>query len=67
MTNFERKYSPGYCHMICIGKTKSTSEEGLFDGVSLNKELMSGPDQMNSLIGVLVHFQQDKVHLVCDE
>ena len=27
--NFKRKYSPGYRHMIFIGKTKSTSEEGL--------------------------------------
>ena len=30
MPNFERKYSPGYRHMICIGKTKSTSGKGLF-------------------------------------
>ena len=29
MANFERKYSPGYRHMIFIGKTKSTSEKGL--------------------------------------
>ena len=29
MKNFERKYSPGYRHMICIVKTKSTSEKGL--------------------------------------
>ena len=27
MSNFERKYSPGHPH---IGKTKSTSEKGLF-------------------------------------
>ena len=29
MSNFERKYCPEYRHMICIGKTKSTSEKGL--------------------------------------
>ena len=29
MSNFERKYSPEYRHIICIGKTKSTSEKGL--------------------------------------
>ena len=29
MPSFERKYSPGYLHMISIGKTKSTSEKGL--------------------------------------
>ena len=29
MSHFERKYSPEYRHLICIGKTKSTSEKGL--------------------------------------
>ena len=31
MSNFDRKYSPGNRHMICIGKTKTTSEKGLFN------------------------------------
>ena len=31
MSNFDRNYSPGNRHMICIGKTKTTSEEGLFN------------------------------------
>ena len=26
MSNFERKYSPEYGHMNCIGKAKSTTE-----------------------------------------
>ena len=29
MSNFERKYCSESRHMICIGKTKSTSEKGL--------------------------------------
>ena len=29
MSNFERKYPPGYRRKICIGKTKSTNEKGL--------------------------------------
>ena len=29
MSNLERKYSPVYRHIICIGKTKSTGEKGL--------------------------------------
>ena len=28
MSNFERKYPPGFRHIICIRKTKSTSEKG---------------------------------------
>ena len=28
-SHLERKYYPGYRHMICIGKTKSTSEKRL--------------------------------------
>ena len=39
MFNFERKYSPGYRHMICIGKTKSTSEKGLLE---------TGKDEVNN-------------------
>ena len=37
-----------------------------FEGVSLNKELLPGPDQMNSLLGVLVRFRQEGVALICD-
>ena len=37
-----------------------------FQGVSLNKELLPGPDQMNSLLGVLVRFRQEDVTLMCD-
>ena len=35
-------------------------------GVSLNKELLAGPDMMNSLFGVLLRFRQDEVAVMCD-
>ena len=31
MSNFDRNYFPGNRHMICIGKTKTTSEKCLFN------------------------------------
>ena len=32
-----------------------------FEGVSLNKVLLSGPDQMNNLIGVLMRFRKENI------
>ena len=37
-----------------------------FNGVSLNKLLLSGPDLTNNLLGVLLRFCQDPVALVAD-
>ena len=37
-----------------------------FEGVSLNKELLAGPDLMNSLLGVLIHFHKENVAMMCD-
>ena len=37
-----------------------------FQGVSLNKELLPGPDLMNSLSGVLIRFRQENVAAMCD-
>ena len=37
-----------------------------YTGDSLNKLLLQGPDQMNSLIGVLCRFRKEKVAFVCD-
>ncbi len=34
--------------------------------VSLNKMLLPGPDQINSLLGVLIRFRQEDVVLMCD-
>ena len=39
---------------------------GEFQGVSLNKELLPGPDVMNSLVGVLIRFCQDNIAMMCD-
>ncbi|KAK3727951.1 hypothetical protein QZH41_004895 [Actinostola sp. cb2023] len=35
-------------------------------GVSLNKELLPGPDLMNSLVGVLMRFRKEEVAVMCD-
>ncbi|KAL0162190.1 hypothetical protein M9458_041586, partial [Cirrhinus mrigala] len=37
-----------------------------FQGVSLNSELLQGPDMTNSLIGVLTSFRQEEVAMMAD-
>ena len=37
-----------------------------FEGVSLNKELLSGLDMMNSLLGVLIRFRTENTAVMCD-
>ena len=37
-----------------------------FQGVSLNKELLPGPDLMNSLVGVLIRFRKENITVMCD-
>ena len=37
-----------------------------FEGMSLNKVLLPGPDLMNSLFGVLVRFCRERVGVMCD-
>ena len=37
-----------------------------YNGQSLNNHLLQGPDQINSLTGVLCRFRQEKVAFVCD-
>ena len=37
-----------------------------YQGVSLNKELLTGPDQMNILLGVLVRFKWENVAVMCN-
>ena len=38
----------------------------LYNNESLNKNLLQGPDQLNSLIGVLTRFRKEDVALTCD-
>ena len=35
-------------------------------GNRINKELLPGPDLMNSLSGVLIHFRQENIAMMCD-
>ena len=37
-----------------------------FQGVSLNKVLLPGPDLMNNLIGVLIRFLKENIAVMCD-
>lgn len=37
-----------------------------FDDVSLNKELLPGPDLANSLLGVLIRFRRENIVVMCD-
>ena len=37
-----------------------------YEGTLLNQQLMSGADQTNQLVGVLIRFRQEKVGLVAD-
>ena len=37
-----------------------------FEGVSLNKVLLPGPDLMNNLIGVLMRFRKENIAVMCD-
>ena len=38
----------------------------VFENESLNKHLLQGPDQLNSLIGVLTRFRKEEVAFTCD-
>ena len=49
-------------HTICVVFDSSCE----FEGVSLNKVLLPGPDLMNNLIGVLMRFRKEKVAVMCD-
>ena len=37
-----------------------------FNGISINKELLSGPDLTNQLVGVLIGFHQEQVAVIGD-
>ena len=37
-----------------------------FEGESLNKHILQGPDLMNKLVGVLTRFRQEEIAITCD-
>ena len=37
-----------------------------YQGKSLNRELLTGPDLMNSLVGVLIRFRREDIAAMCD-
>lgn len=37
-----------------------------FSGISLNDTLLTGPDLINSLLGVLFQFRKEAVAVICD-
>ena len=55
-------YHPRKPEQVCVVFDASAE----FQGVSLNKELLSGPNQINSLLDVVVRLKQDNVALMCD-
>ena len=55
-------YHPRKPDQICVVFDSSAE----FRGLSLNKEPLLGPNLMNSLSGVLIHFCQDTVAAMCN-
>lgn len=39
---------------------------GKYRGISLNNQIMQGPDLMNSLVGVVIRFRQERIALAAD-
>ena len=37
-----------------------------YEGISINRKLIQGPDHTNKLVGVLINFHEDKIALVAD-
>ena len=57
MSNFERKCSPEYRHVICIGKTKSTSQKGLLEKTSLLWNTKNNEQRRNIYGNPKLYFQ----------
>ena len=55
-------YHPKKPNQICVVFDSSAE----YQGVLLNKELLTGPDQMNILLGVLVRFRWENVAVMCN-
>ena len=49
------------------GKVRRVSDAAAkYQGTSLNKQLSSGPDLLNSVIGILMHFRQELIAMAAD-
>ena len=59
MSNFERKYPPGYHPMICNGKAKTTSEKALLQFYS-RKRLYSFHTER---LGIIANLRNDVTNL----
>ncbi|XP_028410841.1 uncharacterized protein LOC114533508 [Dendronephthya gigantea] len=54
-------------HPLKPGKVRVVYDcAATYKGTSLNQQLMSGPDQTNQLLGVLIRFRQERIGLVAD-
>ena len=63
------RYLPHHAvtHPLTPGKVRVVFDYAAkFEGVSLNEELMQGPDLANSVVGVLIRFRQEPVAVVAD-
>ena len=47
-------------------KKKSGKIRVVFDGFSLNQQLLQGPDLTNNLTGVLCRFRMERIAFMCD-
>ncbi|XP_048586639.1 uncharacterized protein LOC125568412 [Nematostella vectensis] len=67
--SFARKPQQKTDYVEFMGKVKTIrvvfDSSCEFDGVSLNKVLLPGPDLMNNLIGVLMRFRKEEVAVMC--
>ena len=55
-------YHPSKPGKICVVFDCSAE----YDGVSVNKRLLSGPDLTNQIVGILVKFREDYVAIMAD-
>ena len=57
----------GVYHPSKPGKTRIVFDcSAEYDGVSVNKRLLSGPDPTNQIVGILVKFREDYVAIMAD-
>ncbi|CAB3993987.1 Hypothetical predicted protein [Paramuricea clavata] len=47
-------------------KDATYTSKPVFQGKSLNRELLSGPDLLNNLLGILIRFRRKEIGVMCD-